>query len=147
MSDKPPLTAAERRQLVHLSDKARDHHMDGRDHRDRRRLNRERELEKERERRWAGKVTTRADVIAILDTYIKLNLVPVAKNVDDFEAVVGRVLERLENAEAALVDVTRRLDRLEVPPRPTWWQRRVYAVRRWLDGKGIRFVRTDGVDE
>lgn len=143
---RPPLTAAERRQLIHLSGEARDQHMDGRDHREHRRMDREREAEDERERRWMGKLTNRADVIAILDMYVKQNLVPLAERFDRTEAEVALVVERLDGleavpgrldeAEAALGAVDERLRAVEVP----WW-------RRLLAGWRVRFVRVDKGEE
>ena len=122
MSKRPPLTAAERRMLVHGTDEARAHFMDGRSRQERRRLEREAGKEQDREKQFANKLTTRADVIRILELYNGRKILPLA--------------HRLDEAERYLFA-------------PWWtrlWARQVARWHRlvgWLDTKGIRVRRTD----
>ena len=88
----PPLTAAERRMLVHGSDKAREEFMAGRSDIEHRRLERTAEKEAELERRFAGKLTTRKDVIAIIEMYNQRKILPLAAAVDEHRAALNYLL-------------------------------------------------------
>ena len=121
MTEKP-LTASERRMLVH-NPAAETEIMEGRSRVERRRLEQEREREADREKKFAGKLATRADVVKILELYFGRKILPLAANVDANSAAIAY---------------------LTAP----WWKRRVIDCRRfcrwlthWLDQKGVRFFR------
>ena len=114
------LTATERRMLVHKPD-AKDVYMARRSRVEHRRLVRgEGEHEKNRRRRYAGKLTTRQDVMGIVELYNREKILPLAL--------------RLDMAEGALRYLTAPM-----------WQRRWWDLKRWggqvvtwLEKKGIR---------
>ena len=101
-----PLTAAERKMLIHNPKARAQLEAAGMSELDLRRVAQEQEREEARQRHFANKVTTRADVLSILDMYTKRQIVPFAI--------------RLDAAEAALEYLT-----------APWWMRRVYDFRRW----------------
>ena len=114
--------------LVHGTQAARDHFMEGRSRAERRRLERTAAQEADEQRRFAGKLTTRADVLRILELYVGQKIVPLAANVDANTAA---------------------LRYLTAP----WWKRRLIDCRRiggavlhWLSERGIRFHRLDEED-
>ena len=115
-----PLTADERRLLVHQPE-AREEFMKGRSRQEQKRLLRETEKEEALERRFKGKVTTRQDVMGIIELYNKSKILPLAV--------------RLDAAEAALRYLT-----------APWWRRLWWDLKRigddllgWLERRGIRF--------
>ena len=128
MTDPKPLSATERRLLAHKPEAAEEI-MKGRSELDRRRLARTIEDEKEREKRWASKMTNRGDVLDIIGLYNRDKILPLAA--------------RLDAAERALKYLT-----------APWWRRRVYDFRRWggklldwLEARGITFYKLEENDE
>ena len=114
------LTADERRLLVHKPE-AREEIEKGMSKVELRRLDKTTEKEEELERRFMGKVTTRQDVMGIIELYNKSKILPLAV--------------RLDAAEAALRYLT-----------APWWRRRWWDLKRiaddllgWLERKGIKF--------
>ena len=101
----------ERRLLVHQPD-AQEVYMDGRSELDKRRLAQETEVEAERGRKYKAKLTTRGDVMAIIELYNTHKILPLAARprcsrgcpalpygAVVAEAVVGRQDHRREGAQ------------------------------------------------
>ena len=106
----------ERLLLVHQPD-AQEVYMDGRSELDKRRLAQETEVEAERGRKYKAKLTTRGDVMAIIELYNSHKILPLAA--------------RLDAAEGALQYLT-----------APWWKRRWWdakiigaKVYKWLESR------------
>ena len=111
------LTADERRLLVHKPE-AREELEKGMSRVELRRLDKTTEKEEELERRFKGKVTTRQDVMGIIELYNKSKILPLAV--------------RLDAAEAALRYLT-----------APWWRRRWWDLKRIGDDRA-RLARAEG---
>ena len=118
----------ERLLLVHQPD-AQEVYMDGRSELDKRRLAQETELEAERGRKYKAKLTTRGDVMAIIELYNTHKILPLAA--------------RLDAAEGALHYLT-----------APWWRRRLWDakiigakvhnwVHKWLERRGTHLYTLD----
>ena len=119
----------ERRLLVHQLD-AQEVYMDGRSELDKRRLAQETEVEAERGRKYKAKLTTRGDVMAIIELYNTHKILPLAARLDAAEGAlhyltapwywlvrsivrmqsVEQVLDAGELREVALAGFLHRLD-------------------------------------
>ena len=114
----------ERRLLVHQPD-AQEVYMDGRSELDKRRLAQETESEAERGRKYKAKLTTRGDVMAIIELYNTHKILPLAACLDA--------------AEGALHYLT-----------APWWRRRLWdakiigaKVHKWLERRGTHLYTLD----
>ena len=123
------LTADERRILVHKPSTLM--YMDREQSVDRiekRRIEKQREKEGERKNRFVNKVTTRKDVMGIIDLYNQHKIIPLAARLDEMEKVVAYMALPL-------------------------WRRLWLRVKRlgdgvlaWLERRGIRVDTVDAVD-
>ena len=118
----------ERLLLVHQPD-AQEVYMDGRSELDKRRLAQETELEAERGRKYKAKLTTRGDVMSIIELYNTHKILPLAA--------------RLDAAEGALHYRT-----------ALWWRRRLWDAKiigakvhnwvyKWLERRGTHLYTLD----
>ena len=84
------LTADERRILVHKPSILKSMHgLDGVDRIEKRRIEKQREKEEERKKRFVNKVTTRKDVMGIIDLYNQHKIIPLAARLDETDKVVA----------------------------------------------------------
>ena len=123
------LTADERRILVHKPYILKS--MDGPDGVDRiekRRIEKQREKEEARKKRFQHTMTTRKDVMGIIDLYNQHKIIPLAARLDEMEKVVAYMALPL-------------------------WRRRWLRLKRlgdgvlaWLERRGIRVYTVDAVD-
>ena len=123
------LTADERRVLVHKPYILKS--MDGPDGVDRiekRRIEKQREKEEARRKRFQHTMTTRKDVMGIIDLYNQHKIIPLAARLDEMEKVVAYMALPL-------------------------WRRRWLRLKRlgdgvlaWLERRGIRVYTVDAVD-